>query len=147
MVSLKQLAPSLGILIIPIELSSADGLRRAFDQMKQTQTQALLVVSGVLTYVSIRETVDLALANRLPSCHGFKEAVAAGGLISLGPDLVSLGRQGARLVDKIIRGGAPKDLPVEQPTQYLMSINLKTAKALGLEMPATLLARADEVIE
>ena len=147
MVSVKKLAPSLGISIIPIELSSADGLRRAFDQMRQAQTQALLVVSGVLTYVSIRETVDLALANRLPSCHGFKEAVAAGGLISLGPDLVSMGRQGARLVDKIIRGGSPMDIPVEQPTQYVMSINLKTATALGVTVPPALLAGADEVIE
>lgn len=147
MVSVKKLAPSLGISITPIELSSADGLRRAFDQMRQAQTQALLVVSGVLTYVSIRETVDLALANRLPSCHGFKEAVAAGGLISLGPDLVSMGRQGARLVDKIIRGGSPMDIPVEQPTQYVMSINLKTATALGVTVPPALLAGADEVIE
>jgi putative ABC transport system substrate-binding protein len=147
MVSVRQSAPSLGISIIPIELSSSDGLRRAFDQMRQAQTQALLVVSGALTYGSIRETVDLALANRLPSCHGFKEAVAAGGLISLGPDLVSMGRQGARLVDKIIRGGVPMDIPVEQPTQYVMSINLKTANTLGVTVPPALLAGADEVIE
>ena len=115
MVSVKKLARSLGISIIPIEFSSADGIRRAFDQMRQAQTQALLVVSGALTYVSIRETVDLALANRLPSCHGFREAVAAGGLIRLGPDLVSLGRQGARLVDKIIKGRSPRDLQSSSP--------------------------------
>ena len=147
MVSLKQFAPRLGISLIPIEFSSADGLKSAFDQMRQAQAQALLVVTGVLTYVSIKETVDLALVHRLPSCHGLKEAVAAGGLISLGPDLISMGRQGARLVDKIIRGEAAMDIPVEQPNQYRMSINLKTAKALGLEVPAMLLAGADEVIE
>jgi len=147
MVSLKRSAPDLRVSITPIELNSADDLRRAFDEMKQTQVQALLVVSGSLTYGSIRETADLALANRLPSCHGFKEAVAAGGLISLGPDLLSLGRQSARLVDKIIRGERPGDIPVEQPAQYVMSINLRTAKALGLTMPPSLLARADEVIE
>ena len=126
MISLRQSAPGLSVSITPIEINSADDLRRAFDEMKQAQMQAVLVVSGSLTYGSIKETADLALANRLPSCHGFKEAVAAGGLISLGPDLVSLGRQSARLVDKIIRGERPGDIPVEQPTQYVMSINLRT---------------------
>jgi putative ABC transport system substrate-binding protein len=115
--------------------------------MKQTRQQALLVVSGSLTYGSIKETADLALVNGLPSCHGFREAVAAGGLISLGPDLVSLGRQSARLVDKIIKGERPADIPVEQPAQYVMSMNLRTAKALGLTVPPSLLARADELIE
>jgi putative tryptophan/tyrosine transport system substrate-binding protein len=115
--------------------------------MKQTKMQAVLVVSGSLTYGGIKETVDLALGNRLPSCHGFKEAVAAGGLISLGPDLVSLGRQSARLVDKIIRGERPADIPVEQPARYVMSINLRTANALSLVVPPSMLARADEVIE
>ena len=90
---------------------------------------------------------DLALANGLPSCHGFKETVAAGGLISLGPDLMALARQGASLVDKIIKGARPADLPVEQPTRYVTSINLRTAKALGLSISQALLASADEVIE
>jgi len=147
MASLKRSAPGLGVSITLIELKSVDDLERAFDEMKRTQMQALLVVSGYLTYTSIKKTTGLALANHLPSCHGFKEAVAAGGLISLGPDLVSLGRQSARLVDKIIRGERPADIPVEQPDRYVMSINLKTAKALGLTVTPTLLARADEVIE
>ena len=86
-------------------------------------------------------------ANGLPSCHGFKETVAAGGLISLGPDLMALARQGASLVDKIIKGARPADLPVEQPTRYVTSINLRTAKALGLSISQALLASADEVIE
>ena len=87
------------------------------------------------------------MTNGLPSCHGFKETVAAGGLISLGPDLQAVTRQGAGLVDKIIKGARPADLPVEQPTEYVMAINLKTAKTLGLTIPPSLLARADEVIE
>jgi putative tryptophan/tyrosine transport system substrate-binding protein len=147
MVSLKQSAPDLGVLITPIELNSVDELERAFDEMKQAQAQALLVVSGSLTYASIRKTADLALIHRLPSCHGFWEAVAAGGLISLGPDLLSLGRQSARLVDKIIRGERPEEIPVEQPARYVTSINLRTAKTLGLTVPPSLLARAEEVIE
>ena len=141
MVSVKKLAPSLGISITPIELSSADGLRRAFDQMRQAQTQALLVVSGALTYGSIRETVDLALANRLPSCHGFKEAVAAGGLISLGPDLVSTGRQGARLVDKIIRHTSRAAHSIRDEHQS------QDSNGSWRDSPPAFLARSDEVIE
>jgi len=107
----------------------------------------LVVVAGALTYVNSKSIAELALSNRLPSCHGFKETVEAGGLISLGPDFLAFARQGARLVDKIIKGTKPADIPIEQPTQYITTINLKTAKALGIDMPAALLARADEVIE
>jgi putative ABC transport system substrate-binding protein len=147
MASLERSASGLGVSITPVKIKSADELEQAFDEMKRTQIQALLVVSGYLTYSSIQKTTDLAITNRLPSCHGFKEAVAAGGLISLGPDLVALGRQSARLVDKIIRGEHPADIPVEQPDRYVMSINLKTARLLGVVVPPSLLARADEVIE
>jgi putative tryptophan/tyrosine transport system substrate-binding protein len=147
MVSLQQSAPALGVSISRMELKSVDDLRGAFEVMEQTDMQALLVVSGSLTYESVRETARLALTYRLPSCHGFWEAVAAGGLISLGPDLLSLGRQSARLVDKVIKGERPQDIPVEQPDRYVMHLNLATAKVLGLTVPPTLLARADEVVE
>jgi putative ABC transport system substrate-binding protein len=147
MVSLKKVAPDLKVSISPIEISSPADLKHAFDEMKRTQIEALLVVSGNLTYLSIRDIADLAFANGLPSCYGFKEAVAAGGLVGLGPDLVSLGRQGARLVDKIIRGQRPADIPVEQPAQYSMAVNLKTAKSLGLHVPPSMVAGADVVIE
>ena len=147
MASLLKAAPDLGISITSIKLSSALDLERAFAEMKRTRMEALLVVSGSLTYLSNKEIADRALANRLPSCHGFKEAVAAGGLLSLGPDLVSLGRQAARLVDKIIRNQRPGEIPVEQPARYVMTINLRTARSLGLDVPPPMLARADEVIE
>lgn len=147
MVSLKQSAPQLSVSITSIELTSADDLARSFDEMKQNGMEALIVVSGSLTYGLSKAIAARALTSRLPSCHGFKEAVAFGGLVSLGPDLVALGRQSARLVDKIINGARPADIPVEQPTQYLMCINLKAARSLGLTMPPALLARADEVIE
>ena len=147
MASLKRSAPGLGVSIAPIEFKSVDDLEPAFDEMKRTQMQALLVVAGYLTYTNIKKTTDLALTSHLPSCHGFKEAVAAGGLISLGPDLVALGRQGARLVDKIIQGERPADIPVEQPDRYVMDINLQTARSLGLVVPPSLLAGADQVIE
>jgi putative ABC transport system substrate-binding protein len=147
MVSLNQSAPELSVSLIRVELDSTTDLEGAFSGIKQSGAEALIVVSGSLTYGLIQRTADLALANGLPSCHGFKEAVAAGGLVSLGPDLIALARQSARMVDKIIRGEHPADIPVEQPAQYVVSINLKTAKKLGLTIPPALLARADDVIE
>jgi putative ABC transport system substrate-binding protein len=115
--------------------------------VKRDRLEAVIVVAGAFTYANSKAIADLALANGLPSCHGFKETVAAGGLISLGPDLMALARQGASLIDKIIQGARPADLPVEQPTRYVTSINLKTAKSLGLTLSPALLASADEVIE
>ena len=105
------------------------------------------MIAGALTYAVGVQIADLALTHRLPSCHGFKETVAAGGLVNLGPDLVEMAKQGAEYADRIIRGASPADLPVQQPSRYEMHVNLKTAKALGLTIPASILASADEVIE
>ena len=147
MMSLQKSAPVLGISLTSMEVGSADDLPSAFDQVKRDRPEALIVVAGALTYANSKAIADLALANGLPSCHGFKETVVAGGLISLGPDLVALARQSASLVDKIIKGARPADLPVEQPTRYITTINLQAAKALGLSIPPALIAGADEVIE
>jgi putative tryptophan/tyrosine transport system substrate-binding protein len=89
----------------------------------------------------------LALDTRLPTMHGFREYVEAGGLISYGPNVPDLFRRSADFVNRILRGAKPADIPIEQPTKFDLVINLKTATALGLEVPPTLLARADEVIE
>jgi putative ABC transport system substrate-binding protein len=97
--------------------------------------------------VNSKQIAELALAHRLPSCHAFYETVRAGGLVSLGPDIPAMAQQGAVYIDKIIRGAKPGELPVQQPTHYVLHINLQTARALGLEIPPPLLARADEVIE
>ena len=83
----------------------------------------------------------------IPSCHAFRETVAEGGLVSLGPDLIAVWGQAAGYIDKIIRGAEPRELPVQQPTRYELAINLKTAKALDLNLPQSLLVRADVVIE
>jgi putative ABC transport system substrate-binding protein len=147
MASLDKLAPAVSAILMPIDVKSSDDLIAAFEEMQRRQTEGLIVIAGLLTYVNSRQIANLALAYRLPSCHAFRETVVAGGLVSLGPDLVVMSRQGAAYIDKIFRGAKPADLPVEQPERYEMFVNLKTAKALGLTIPPTLLARADEVIE
>jgi putative ABC transport system substrate-binding protein len=147
MMSLEKSAPVLDVALTSLEISSTDDLRSAFDHVKRDGMEAAIVVAGSLTFANSQAIADLALANGVPSCHAFRQTVAAGGLISLGPDLMALAHQGASLVDKIIKGAHPADLPVEQPTRYITSINLKTAKALGLAIPPALLASADEVIE
>jgi putative tryptophan/tyrosine transport system substrate-binding protein len=112
-----------------------------------TEAEALIVIAGALTYVKGKEIAELALAHRLQSCHAFYETVRAGGLVSLGPDIPAMAHQGAVYIDKIIHGAKPGELPVQQPTYYVLHINLKTAKRLGVEVSPSLLARADEVIE
>jgi putative ABC transport system substrate-binding protein len=147
MASLDKLAPAMGVILTSIEVKSSDGLLAAFEEMQRRRTEGLIVIAGAFTYVNAKRIADLALTNRLPSCHAFRETVIAGGLVSLGPDLVAMNRQGAAYIDKILRGAKPADLPVSQPERYEMFVNLKTAKALGVTIPPTLLARADEVIE
>jgi putative tryptophan/tyrosine transport system substrate-binding protein len=147
MASLDKSAPAVGVTLTPIEIKTPDDLPAAFDAMQRSRTEGLIVIAGVLTYVNSKQIADLAIVHRLPSCHAFRETVVAGGLVSLGPDLIEMNRQGAAYIDKIIRGAKPADLPVEQPDRYEIFVNLKTAKALDLTVPSSLLIRADEVIE
>jgi putative ABC transport system substrate-binding protein len=145
--SLQQVAPTLHVTLKRFDFQGETELHRVFTQMESGGTQAIVVVAGALTYTLGAGISDLALTYRFPSVHAFRESVAAGGLISLGPDLVVMAAQAAAYVDKIIRGAKPGDLPVEQPARYEMHLNLKTAKALGLTIPRSLLLRADQVIE
>ena len=147
MASLEKAAPDLGVQLAPISAGSSGELAAAFNEMERSQSGALIVIAGLLTYGNGQQIADLALAHRLPSCHAFRETVALGGLASLGPDLMAVWGQAAGYIDQIIRGTESRELPVQQPTRYEFAINLKTAKALGLTLPPSLLARADVVIE
>jgi len=140
-------APALKVSLQLIDINSADELPNAFETMKSLKAQALLVISSAVTYGASRQIAELAFKNNLPSCSPFQEEVIAGGLVSLGPDMEVMAEQGADLVNKIIKGAKPSELPVEQPTRYEMFVNVRTAKAFGLILPETFLGRVDMLIE
>jgi putative ABC transport system substrate-binding protein len=119
----------------------------AFETVSRQRPDALITVEDPLTVDQRKRIADFAAGQQLPSLHGLREFVAAGGLMSYGANLADLFRRAAGYVDKIFKGAKPADLPVQQPTKFELVINLKTAKALGLTIPESFLLRADEVIE
>jgi putative tryptophan/tyrosine transport system substrate-binding protein len=147
MASLELAASKLGVNLLPVDIQSPGDLELAFASMKKSAAEALIVPGAALVFTLNRQIADLALAAHMPSCHMFREAVVAGGLVSLAPDRLAMTRSAAAQIDKIIKGTSPADIPVEQPTRLELCINLKTARLLNLTIPPTLLARADEVIE
>jgi putative ABC transport system substrate-binding protein len=140
-------ARAFGVQLVPLEVRSLDAIERAFVTLRQAQAGALITLSDAVTLRYRRRIVDLAAAHRLPGMYEFREFVEVGGLMAYGPRLPALFRQVADYVDKILKGARPGDLPVEQPTKFELVINLKTAQALGLTIPPTLLSQADEVIQ
>jgi putative ABC transport system substrate-binding protein len=144
---MKADAQSLGLSLHLLEARAPSEFDRAFEMMAKDRVDALLVVADAMFQSNRTRLAELTAKNRLPTLYTFREYVDAGGLISYGPNLVSQYRQAGVYVDKILKGAKPSDLPVEQPTKFELIINLKTAKALGIIVPPTLLARADEVIE
>ena len=139
--------PTLGLRVQSVPVRSAAEYDTAFTAIVGEHADAVLVLSTPLFIAGAKRLAELCLAHKLPSLFGPKHHVEAGGLMSYSPDRADLWRRGAIYVDKILRGIDPADLPVQQPTKFELAINLKTAKALGLTVPPTLLARADEVIE
>jgi putative ABC transport system substrate-binding protein len=139
-------ARGLGIEVAPLEIRRAEDITPAFDALKG-RADALYVVTGPLVTTNRIRINILALGARLPTMHGIRGNVEAGGLMSYGANSPNLYRRAADYVDKILRGTKPGDLPVEQPTKFDLIINVTTAKALGLTIPPKLLVRADEVIE
>jgi ABC-type uncharacterized transport system substrate-binding protein len=139
-------ALTLGLEAVMLEIRQAEDISTAFETLKG-RAEALHLASGQLLNTNRLQINTLALAARLPTMHTFRALVESGGLMFYGPNFQHLSRRAADYVDKILRGAKPADIPVEQPTKFDLVINLKTAKALGIEVPPTLLARADEVIE
>jgi putative tryptophan/tyrosine transport system substrate-binding protein len=139
-------ARTLGIEVAAFEVRGAKDIAPTFEALK-SKAEALFVVGDPLINANRLLINTLALAGRLPAVYVHREYVEAGGLVSYGPNFRDLFRRAAEIVDKVLRGAKPADIPVEQPTKFELVINLTTAKALGLEVPPTLLARADEVIE
>jgi len=140
-------ARALAVRLQFVEVRGPADFDRAFSDMTREHADALTVLGSVMFTNERRRLVDLAAKNRLPAVYPWREFVDAGGLMSYGADLGDLYRRAATYVDKILKGATPADLPVEQPTKFELVINLKTANAMGLVVPPTLLARADEVIE
>jgi putative ABC transport system substrate-binding protein len=130
-----------------LEASTADQVPDRFEQAIKLGAVGLLVLEDPLTYSMRRQISELAAKVRLPTIYGYRDFAEAGGLVSYGADRRQMYRRAAEYVDKILKGAKPGDLPVEQPTKFELVINLKTAKALGLTIPHSLLLRADQVIE
>jgi putative tryptophan/tyrosine transport system substrate-binding protein len=139
-------AQTLGVDVVTLDIRRAEDIGPAFDALKG-RADALYVASDLLVVANRVRISTLALTMRLPTIYNSSEYVELGGLMSYGPNFMDMFRRAAELVDKVLRGTKPGDIPVEQPTKFEFAINLTTARALGLEVPPTLLARADEVIE
>jgi len=144
---LRQSVPSFHLTLVSLQARKADDFERAFAQMSSDRPDALLTASDPLHQSHMHEIIEFLLKNRIAGMFAIRQNVVDGGLMSYGPSIGDLFRQGARYVDKILRGTKPEDLPFEQPVTFELIVNLKTAKALGLTVPSSLLVRADEVIE
>jgi putative ABC transport system substrate-binding protein len=144
---LKVAARSIGTQLQVLEAPSPDQLNGAFAAMSRARAAALLVLTDGMFFGQRRQVADLVARGGLPALFSQREFVDAGGLASYGPNIVDMFRRAAIHVDKILKGAKPGDIPVEQPTKFELVINLKTAKALGLTIPQSLLLRADEVIQ
>jgi putative ABC transport system substrate-binding protein len=139
--------PTLGLRIQPVAVRSATEYESAFSAIVRERAGGVLVLSTPLFIAGAKPLAELAMTHKLPSLFGPRHHVEAGGLMSYSPDRADLWRRGAIYVDKILKGAKPEDLPVQQPTKFELVINLKTAKVLGLTIPASLLQRADQVIQ
>jgi putative ABC transport system substrate-binding protein len=145
--SIRGSASARGIEVFSRELRGIEDLASAFDDAVRAGAQAVILVTDNVMFGYRKEVAEAALAHHLPSIHSYPPEVRDGGLMSYGPDLTESYRRAAALADRILKGARPADLPVEEPTRFALVINLQTAKALGLALPQSLLARADEVIE
>src|SRR5262249_39187487 len=140
-------ARELGLQLHSMEVSSAHKYEGAFKEAIKARSAALAVISSPLVSSNRKQITDLAEKNRLPAIYQRGDYVASGGLMSYGPDRAEPYKRAASMVDKILKGAKPADIPVEQPTKFELMINLKTAKALGLTIPPVVMMRAEKVIK
>jgi len=143
----KAAAQALRMKVLSLGVQAPQEFDNAFATILRAQPGALLVLADRLFLHNRARIMDFAAQNRLPGVHAYRELVEAGGLMSFGPSYAGMHRRAAMYVDKILKGAKPGDLPMEQPTKFELVINLKTAKALGLTIPQSVLIRADQVIE
>jgi putative ABC transport system substrate-binding protein len=146
-VETEKAARQRGWKLVPLDVRDAPGIERAFKKAINLRVGTLLVFPGGLLDPNARRIAELAARSRLPTMYAFRFYVEAGGLASYGADLIENSRRVAVFVDKILKGAKPADLPIEQPTKFELVVNLKTAKALGLTIPPSILGRADQIIE
>jgi putative ABC transport system substrate-binding protein len=145
--AIDKAAPSLGLALTPLGVHDIAEIERAFEASERRSMDGLIVMPDPLTLVHRERIVALAVKRRLSAVYPYRYFATVGGLVSYGPSSADSWRRAASYVDRILKGEKPADLPVQNPTKYELVINLKTAKALSVEVPATLLARANEVIE
>jgi putative tryptophan/tyrosine transport system substrate-binding protein len=146
--AIQALAPqSLGVELTPIDVQDPSEIERAITTFAREQNGGLIVTGSPAAGTHRKLIIAMALQHRLPNVYAFRYYPASGGLASYGPDLIDVHRRAAAYVDRVLKGEKPADLPVQAPTKYELVINLKTAKALGITVPQTVLGRADEVIE
>src|SRR5262249_33833787 len=145
--AIQSRAPSRGVAVTPVNLRAAGEIERAITASARGLDGGLIVAGAALASIHQELIITLAARHRLPAVYSSRDHVAAGGLLSYGPDLSDQDRRAAGYVDRILRGEKPADLPVQAPVKYETVLNVKTAKALGLTVPDIVLLRADEVIE
>ena len=146
--AIQTVAPSLGVEVTPIGVHDVGAIERAVEAFARSTNGGLIVTgTGIMPAVTRDLIIMLAARHKLPAVYSLRHMVTAGGLVSYGADVIDEFRRAAGYVDRILKGAKPADLPVQAPTKYELVVNLKTARATGLDVPPTLLARADEVIE
>ena len=143
----KIIAPSLGMEVVPAPVANADEIEQAIESFARVPNGGLLAPNDSTVEANRDLVIALAARHRLPAVYAFRDFVTAGGLMYYGTDLIAQFRRAASYIDRVLHGANPADLPVEAPTKYETVLNLRTAKALGFQVPSTLLVRADEVIE
>ena len=137
----------LGLQLYPLEVGSPDDFDKAFEAATTARAGALVITPAPLFAGNLKRIADLAAKSRLPSIFQLSDFANVGGLVAYGPDFADMYRRAAAYVDKILKGAKPGDLPIEQPTKFELVVNLKTAKAIGITIPQSVLFRADRVIE